>query len=135
MHTYGLVRKYMDVNEHGRLSNFTLGLAKEQHYCCSIFHSSAFNNEHNSNATLSVKSMVPSLQLSSTLYFGRQTLHLGIFVVLMLFVVRIVFPRCDIINKKTKSGWSIKSHKYCHHCADIALHDLFTWKISRLFFV
>ena len=50
----------MDVNEHGRLSNFTLWSqikVKEQHfYCCFTFnHSSVFKNEHNSYPKMSVK--------------------------------------------------------------------------------
>ena len=67
-----LIRMDMDVNEHGRLSNFTLEtkLTVKEHklYCCypSHNHRKVFNNEHSSYTNMSVKrSLAISLVFTS----------------------------------------------------------------------
>jgi hypothetical protein len=56
-----VIRKDMDVNEHERLSNFTLRhkiKVKEQHFYCFYAyhsHSRVFNNENNSYPKICVK--------------------------------------------------------------------------------
>ena len=81
----------MDVNEHERLSNFILRykFKLKNSACIAVLHitvtvvSSTMNKTHTQNAC----ERVPSLQLSSTLYFFRRSPHLDIFVVLMLLDV------------------------------------------------
>jgi len=108
-----IVRRDMDIKWWGetiQLSTYTqIKVVKDQHfYCCSTFHShsSVFNNEHNSYRTL--KWVWNSTKLAVewwSLLLLIRTIHLDIFIVLMLFDV------LNFISKMLDYQQEIKNEK------------------------
>ena len=108
-----IVRRDMDIKWWGetiQLSTYTqIKVVKDQHfYCCSTFHShsSVFNNEHNSYRTL--KWVWNSTKLAVewwSLLLLIRTIHLNIFIVLMLFDV------LNFISKMLDYQQEIKNEK------------------------